>query len=332
MKGITYRNTKTTLPNWVDNIHIEHPRGYAYETESHFVHLYGTQRDFYVVSIGLTAIEKKEGTLHDWVVKTFGADDIREMNNKVGHSIKGVWRPSLYYDNDTYQALDVSENEMRLSENSLRLLVQKLDEIFLYIEPSHSSLATYSHKTRELLILACTEVENFWKYFMVKAECKPLNKRNYTTKDYVKLADKLFLKDYEFTLKTYSSIPSIRPFKSWDVEVPTGSLLWYDAYNKTKHDRDKHFADATLIHCINAVVANLIMHCVRFSPLPMFEQTNTFSSLINQHFEASFAECDTSTFYLPIINIPAGTRSDLFVIDPRRYSWNEPFVTKPLSL
>jgi hypothetical protein len=240
-------------------------------------------------------------------------------------------RPSLYYYNDTYQALDVSENEMRLSENSLRLLVQKLDEIFLYIEPSRSSLNTYSHKTRELLILACTEVENFWQYFMTNAECKPLNKRNHTTKDYVKLADKLFLRDYEFTLKTYSSVPSIRPFKDWDIKAPTGSLLWYDAYNKTKHDRDKHFADATLIHCINAVVANLIMHCVRFSPFPMFEQTNTFSSLVNQHFEGGFAECDTSTLYLPKINILDDIRSDLFVTDPRQNNWNAPFVIEPLS-
>ena len=92
---------------------------------------------------------------------------------------------------------------MRLSEYSLRLLVQKIDEIFLYIEPDTKSLNTYSHKTRELLILACTEVENFWQYYMTQAGQTPQNGRNYTTKDYVKLAEKLHLKDYEFTLKTY---------------------------------------------------------------------------------------------------------------------------------
>jgi hypothetical protein len=96
VKGITYRNTKTTLPNWVDNIHIEHPMGYAYETDSHFMYLYGRKRGFYVISIGLTAIEKKEGTLRDWAIKTFGAADIKEMNNHVGHSIKGVWGDLLY--------------------------------------------------------------------------------------------------------------------------------------------------------------------------------------------------------------------------------------------
>jgi len=332
MTGITYKNTKTTLPNWVNTIHIEHPKGYAYETDTHFVHMYGRDRGFYVISIGLTAIEKKSGTLIEWVTTTYGAEDIQNLDLEVGHSIKGVWRPSLYYYDDTFQALEVNENEMRLSEYSLRLLVQKLDEIFLYIEPDSSSLNTYSHKTRELLILACTEVENFWQYYMTQAAATPINGRSFTTKDYVKLVDKLHLKDFEFSLKTYSTIASIRPFEHWNSTASTASLLWYDAYNKTKHDRDTHFGKATLINCINAVVANLVMHCVKFSPFPMFEQTNIFSSMINQHFEAKFANCRPTSFYLHKIDLPADTRSDLFVFDPRKSKYNLPFVTELLRL
>jgi hypothetical protein len=215
MTGFTYRNTKTTLPGWVNTVHINHPRGYSYETDTHFVHMYGRDIGFYVISIGLTAIQQKSGTLSDWIINVFGAEDIETLNLEIGHSIAGVWRPSLYYYVDTYQALNVSENEMRLSEYSLRLLVQKLDEIFLYIEPDITSLNTYSHKTRELLILACTEVENFWQYYMTLANAAPQNGRNYTTKDYVKLVDKLHLKDYEFKLKTYSNMSSIKPFENW---------------------------------------------------------------------------------------------------------------------
>ena len=331
MTGITYKNTKTTLPRWENTLHIEQPRGYAYETDTHFVHIYGSDKHFYVISTGLTVLEKKNGSLIEWVERVFGAIEIENLNNEIGNSIKSVWRPSLYFSTDTYQALDVTENEMRLSEYSLRLLIQKLDEIFLYIEPDTSSLNTYSHKTRELLILACTEVENFWKYYMVQANESPIG-RNYTTKDYVKLLNKLHLKNFEFSLKTYSSIPSIRPFESWDENSPTASLGWYDAYNKTKHDRDSHFSQATLINCINAVVANLIMHCIKFSPFPLFEQTNIFSSLINQHFNAKFNNCDTKTFYLPKLEIPIGTREDLFVFDCRNSKFNLPFITQPLTL
>lgn len=331
MVGITYRNTITTLPNWVKTLHIENPLGYAYETETHFVHFYGRDKGFYIISIGLTVIEKKEGTLIDWVKRVFGAEEIENLELEVGHSTKGVWRPSLYFYEDTYQALGVTENEMRLSEYSLRLLIQKLDEIFLYIEPDVLSLNTYSHKTRELLILACTEVENFWQYYMNQSSQKPIG-RNYTTKDYVKLLDKLYLNDFEFTLKTYSTISAIRPFENWNSSAPTTTLTWYDAYNKTKHDRDTHFSQATLINCINAVVANLIMHCVKFSPFPMFEQTNIFSSLIKQHFEAKFLNCNPKSFYIHKLQIPQDTRSDIFVFDSRKNKFNVPFIIESLIL
>lgn len=144
--------------------------------------------------------------------------------------------------------------------------------------------------------------------------------------------NKLHLKDYEFTLKTYSNIPSIIPFENWNLTAPSASLSWYDAYNKTKHDRDNHFSEATLLNCINAVVANLVMYCVKFSPYPMFEQTNIFSSIINQHFNAGLINCDSKTFYLPKIQIPEGTREDLFIFDCRQNKLNLPFVTLPLIL
>jgi hypothetical protein len=332
MKGITYKNTKTTLPGWVTTVHNEHPRGYAYETDTHFVHMYGRDSWFFIISIGLTAIQEKSGTLLDWVKNTYGAEDITDMDMEVGHSIKGVWRPSLYYYDNIFQALDITEDEMRLSEYSLRLLVEKLDEIFLYIEPSANSLNTYSHKTRELLILACTEVENLWQYYMRISSHSPVNGRMYTTKDYVKLGTKLHLKDFEFRLKTYAALPSIRPFANWDESAPTASLGWYDAYNKTKHDRDRYFSEATLINCINAVVSALIMHCVKFSPFPMFEQTNTFASLINQHFDARFVDCNPKSFYLHKIELPADTRKDLFVFDPRKVGYTLPFTVAPLTL
>ena len=332
MTGITYKNTKTTLPRWETTVHNDFPRGYAYETDTHFVHMYGQNRGFYTISIGLTAIEKKDGTLTDWVTKVFGAQDIRPLKLEIGHAIDSVWRPSLYYYDDTFQALNVTATEMRFAEQALRLLIERLDDILLYIEPDAAGLNTYSHKTRELLILACTEVENFWKSYINKAGVTPINGRIFTTKDYVKLVDKLHLKDFEFGLKTYSTVPPLRPFENWNSASPTASLPWYDAYNKTKHDRGTYFSQSTLLNCMNAVVANLIMHCVKFSPFPVFEQPNTFSTLINQHFEAKFLSCDPGTFYLHKIELPKNTREDLFILDPKQSKFTLPFVTGPLTL
>ena len=332
MKGITYINTKTTLPGWVNTVHKEQPRGYAYETDTHFIHLYGRDKGFYVISVGLTATEQKNGTLEDWAIKTFGAKDIELLNTNVGNSVEGVWRPSLYYYEDTFQALNCSQVEMRLAEQSLRLIIEKLDELFLYIEPDKTCLETYSHKTRELLILSCTEVENSWKSYIDRASAKPISGKTYTTKDYVKLLDRLHLKDYQFKLKSYGDLPPIRPFEKWDPARPSASLEWYTAYNNTKHDRTRYFSKATLWNCINAVVANLILHCVKFSPIPMFEQNNTFSSLINQHFDAELVNCSPTTFYVHKFDLPSNTRNDLIVFDPRKSGYAKPFNILPLTL
>ena len=105
MKAITYINTDTTIPNWVKTLHIDHPRGYAYETDTHFIHLYGRNQGFNVISIGLTAMEGRNGTLIDWVKSKFGAIDITDLKIEVGNSMEGVWRPSLYCLDQTYRGL-----------------------------------------------------------------------------------------------------------------------------------------------------------------------------------------------------------------------------------
>ena len=77
MNGIFYKNTQTNIPRWVNNIHEEESLGYAYETDSHFIHMYGKNYGFNVISVSLTAIEGKNGSLRDWVIRVFGAQDIK---------------------------------------------------------------------------------------------------------------------------------------------------------------------------------------------------------------------------------------------------------------
>ena len=287
MTAISYRNTKTNLPGWVDTVHLEQPRGMAYETATHFVHFYSRDSGLYVVSVGLTATEKKAGSLPDWAIRVFGADDIKNAIHPVGSAVRGVWRPGLYFLQEVLQGLGNSEAELRSSEQSLRLLVERLDELLLYIEPDAHGLKAYSHKTRELLILACTEVENSWKHYMRVAGASPLRGTDFTTRDYVRLLTPLYLAEFEITARPYSAIAELRPFAGWDANAPTRSLVWYDAYNKTKHDRTNYFSEATLAMCFSAIAANLAMFCVRFSPFPLLEGPGTLAPLINQLFRES---------------------------------------------
>lgn len=330
MNAITYRNTKTALPGWLNTVHQTQQRGLAYETDSHFVHLYGTDSHLWVISIGLTATEKKSGTLEDWAVRVFGADDIKSALHPVGHAVNGVWRPGIYFGNEALQGLGNSEADQRSSEQALRLLVERLDELLLYIEPDAHGLAAYSHKTRELLILACTELENSWNYYMSLANAAPTNGNTFTTKDYVKLLKPLFLSEFEITMKPYSAVPTMRPFDGWDPNNPTKSLNWYDAYNKTKHDRTTHFAEAKLSNCLTAVVANLIMFCVRFSPYPLLDAPGTLAPLINQLFSIQLCKPNPQTFYVPQIQLQSNIAESLICHNAKEFV--KPWIRLPLEV
>lgn len=169
---------------------------------------------------------------------------------------------------------------LSLAEQALLLLVQKLDEILLFIEPNAASLAAYSHKTSELLILACTDVEAQWKYHLERAGVTPAG-QGFTTNDYVRLRDPLYLSEYSISLPRYAEIPDLRPFLQWDPNQPTQSIPWYDAYNKAKHDRQRHFAEASVLACVQAIAANITMFSIRFGPFRLYNGGGMLSALFN---------------------------------------------------
>lgn len=332
MNGIFYRNSATNLPGWIEPVHQEQKYGYAYETDTHFVHFYGRDTGLNIISVGLTAIERKSGSLESWVKRVFGAQQIQPLLNPIGHTIEGIWRPSLYFNEDIQSAINVDPIEQRSAEQALRILIDKLDELLLYIEPDTNGLKTYSHKTRELLILSCTEVENQWTAIFKRANIRPLNNRIYTTNDYVKLLSKAYLKDYVIGLRNYGHLADFRPFNTWLAAQPTQSLTWYDAYNKTKHDRSASFHEATLENVIFSICANIAVFCVRFGPFNLINGNNSLTSVINQHFTISLKDSNPQTYYLPKIVLPENTRDDLLVYDCYREKHQQAWNMCPLTL
>ena len=202
--------------------------------------------------------------------------------------------------------------------------MDRVDDLLLYIEPDSNGLQAYSHKTRELLILASTEVENTWMHYMRRAGVAIPQGGSFTTKDYIKLHKPLFLSEFEITLKSYTAVPPMRPFLAWDPAAPTKSLSWYNAYNKSKHDRTTNFGEATLQNCLLAVAANIALFCVRFSPHPLFQTTGTLAPLVNQLFGIEIRDCNPASFYVPLISLPLDTRLDLVCWESREYvqAWN----------
>ncbi len=156
--------------------------------------------------------------------------------------------------------------------------------------------------------------------------------RDYTTNDYVKLHSKLFLSEFEVSVKAYPSIAPVRPFDGWDIAQPSKSIPWYYAYNLTKHDRQSYFSEATLQNCLSAVFANIVLFSVRFGPLPLYQEGGTVSALFNQLFEVSLRGCSPATFYVRGVDTSAIRIPHLISFDCVRDKIDQPWIVDPLVL
>lgn len=127
----------------------------------------------------------------------------------------------------------------------------------------------------------------------------------------MKLLAPLHLAEYEISFSLFDGLPPIRPFDGWLASSPTVTLPWYDAYNKTKHDRATYFALATLENCLCALSAAIAMFCARYSPFPLVAEQSSLSALIRQHIIIGLRDPDAASFYVPLINPPSNYRKDL---------------------
>lgn len=143
----------------------------------------------------------------------------------------------------------------------LNVLTRQLAEICQIVHPDQGTLDTYGHAIRNLLILACTEVEAHWRGILVANGVK---KKGYATADYVQLLGPMKLDGYGVDYEYYPWLGSRRPFQGWNSTHPTQSLNWYDAYNAVKHDRETSFVRATLGHAFDAVSACAILMLAQY--------------------------------------------------------------------
>lgn len=185
---------------------------------------------------------------------------LKEMKLKPGQYYERMARPNDQHPLDCRGASCPNsigfEKQISISKGQLVSLVNRLEDIFQTIHPCVETFSAYGHEIRNLLILACTEVEAQWKGILATHNY-PVTK--HTTNDYVNLKSALRLDEYSVTLPFYPWLPKAHPFKKWEKSNPTQSLEWYSAYNQIKHDREEHFDKAQLKHAMNAVCACYIM-------------------------------------------------------------------------
>jgi hypothetical protein len=190
----------------------------------------------------------------------------------------------------------------------LRLLLEKLEALFETVQPGTANIQAYGHKIRETLLLACMEVESSWAA-VLNANAYPKGGR-LNTNDYVKLKGPMLLDGYELSLQLYPSFPKILPFQGWDASNPTSSLIWYDAYNKTKHDREVNLACATLENVVRAVGAAVVLFHAQFGHLFDVEVNDPRVGIIR------------SIFNIEVPN-PSAYPREVYVPIPRSYVFQD---------
>lgn len=156
------------------------------------------------------------------------------------------------------------------------LIQSDLIKLFEYIEPSDRNLKTYSYRIHELFMRTCIEIEANFKAILKenifnptdrKGGLRPENKWN--IHDYKKVNKTHHLSAYKIHVPIWDGTQSVyEPYKEWRGSV---ELSWYQAYNKSKHDRQIAFKEANLKNLINSIAGLLALLSSQF-------RTEDFSS------------------------------------------------------
>lgn len=152
--------------------------------------------------------------------------------------------------------------QLSLLVHSTSTIFEWANDILRVVHPAGGNMSAFGIEVRQLLLAACSEVENSWRAILVANQT--VLPRNPSTKEYVRLLRPLRLNEWSVVLPRALGAGRIAPFKRWSAKKPTRSLFWYDAYNQCKHDMEGHLHDATVWVMINAVAAVYVMLAAQF--------------------------------------------------------------------
>ena len=94
----------------------------------------------------------------------------------------------------------------------LTVLTRQLDRICQTVQPTEETFGALGHDIRNLLILACTEVESHWRGVLV---ANGVSKDRFTTQDYVAQREAMRLDEYAIDFPNYPWLAPLEPFEGW---------------------------------------------------------------------------------------------------------------------
>ncbi len=196
---------------------------------------------------------------------------LKHLKLDCGQHYNYIYRPIFTYDlTEDFQATsqcetsfiecykDLPINNFQEYSNQLRQLEIILDdmaEVFRVVAPHYEQRNVYGHAIRNIIILACTELDARMQNILANNGVNP-NRKYFEMKDYFKLNGPLKLDEYELSFNRYGDLRTFSPFSTWKNDK---QLDWYQAYNHIKHNREKNFSEANLLNAINAIMAYAII-------------------------------------------------------------------------
>jgi hypothetical protein len=201
----------------------------------------------------------------DAIRKKFPDHEFTELQLAPGRFFPRMARPSTQHPPrgpGLYPVAHTSAIEIANYRGQLTVLTRELERICQTVHPCEATLKTFGHDIRNLLILACTEVEAHWRGVLL-ANAYPDGRL--TTNDYVKVASAMRLREFAVRFPRYPWLNSICPFEGWGLSGrPTRELEWFTAYHAVKHDRERQFERATLGAAFSAVTACAVMMLAQY--------------------------------------------------------------------
>jgi len=152
---------------------------------------------------------------------------------------------------------------------AFKLIQGDLQRLFEYVEPSDTNLNTYSFRIHELFMRTCIEIEANFKAILTEnifnpkgRNEKPRLEKSWKIQDYWITNKTHHLSDYKIIIPIWDGTHStFEPFKEWDTQK---ELSWYQAYNKSKHDRYQEFKEASFANLLNAITGLLALLSSQF--------------------------------------------------------------------
>ena len=166
----------------------------------------------------------------------------------------------------------VDRNYAQCPEHYVRafLLIQSdLLRLFQFVEPSDTNLIAYSYRMHELLMRTCIEIEANFKAILKEnifnptdRNGDPIPEQRWNIGHYRKVNKTHHLSAYRVHIPIWEGTNSVyQPFKQWATST---DLPWYQAYNKSKHDRRTAFKEANFENLLNSVGGLLVLLSSQF--------------------------------------------------------------------